>query len=61
MSEISLKSRAEIDVPTPEPTEDGFGVLVVMRAELASFAGVLGHDFILFVPMILCVVNIRII
>jgi hypothetical protein len=43
MSEISLKSRAEIDMPTPEPTHEGSRILVVMRAELAGFAGVLGH------------------
>ena len=43
MSKISLESRAEIDMPTPEPTEEGFGILIVMCAELAGFAGVLGH------------------
>ena len=43
MSKIGLKSRAEIDMPTPESTEERFGILVVMRAQLAVFAGVLGH------------------
>lgn len=31
-------------MPTPEPPKKGLGVLVVMRAELAVFAGVLGHS-----------------
>ena len=44
MGKKGLKARAEIDVPTPEPTHEGFRVLVVMRAELAVFAGVLGHS-----------------
>ena len=44
MGKIGLKARAEIDMPTPEPTHEGFRVLVVMRAELAVFAGVLGHS-----------------
>ena len=52
MGEIGLEARAEIDVPTPEPPEEGFGVLVVMRAEFAVFAGVLGHS------MYLCYTNI---
>ena len=43
MGEIGLEARAEVDVPAPEPTQEGFGILVVMRAELAVFAGVLGH------------------
>ena len=44
MGKIGLKARAEIDMPTPEPTHEGFRVLVVMCAELAVFAGVLGHS-----------------
>ena len=43
MGEIGLEARAEIDMPTPETTHERFRVLVVMRAELAVFAGVLGH------------------
>jgi hypothetical protein len=44
MGEIGLEARTEIDVPTPEPSHEGFGILVVMRAELAVFTGVLEHD-----------------
>ena len=44
MGEIGLEAGAEVDVPAPEPTHERFRVLVVMRAELAVFAGVLGHD-----------------
>ena len=44
MREIALESRAEIDMPAPEPADERLGVLVVMRAQLAVFAGVFGHD-----------------
>ena len=51
MGEIRLEARAEIDMPTPEPSEEGFGVLVVMCAELAVFAGVFIHDIKLSVTV----------
>ena len=51
MSEISPESRAEIDMPTPEPFHEGFRVLVVMRVELAVFAGVFIHDIKLSVTV----------
>ena len=43
MGKIGLEARTEIDMPTPKSTYEGFRVLVIMRAELAGFAGVLGH------------------
>ena len=43
MREIALESRAEIDMPAPEPADEGLGILVVMRAEFAVFAGVFVH------------------
>ena len=43
MRKISLESRAEVDVPAPESTEERFRILVVMRSEFAVFAGVFVH------------------
>ena len=43
MREIALESRAEIDMPTPESADERLGILVVVRAELAVFAGVFVH------------------
>ena len=40
MGEIGLPARAEVDVPAPEAAEQRLGILVVMCAELAGFAGV---------------------
>jgi hypothetical protein len=51
MGKIGLKARAEIDMPTPEPTHEGSWVLVVMRTELAVFAGVFFHDIKLSVTV----------
>ena len=43
MREIALESRAEVDMPPPEPADEGLGILVVMRAEFAVFAGEFVH------------------
>ena len=43
MGEIRLEAGAEVDVPTPESAQERLRGLVVMRAELAVFAGVVGH------------------
>ena len=43
MREIALESRAEIDMPAPEPAEEGLGILVVVRAEFAGGAGGFVH------------------
>ena len=43
MGEIGLEAGAEIDMPAPDAAEDRFGILVVMRPELAVFAGILCH------------------
>ena len=46
MSEEAFEARAEVDVPSPEAAQGRFGVLVVMRAELAVLARVFlfSHD-----------------
>ena len=41
MGEVTLETRAEVDVPAPEAAQGRFGVLVVMCAELAVLAGIL--------------------
>ena len=43
MREVSLESRAEIDVPTPEFTEERLRILVVMCSEFTVFTGILSH------------------
>lgn len=48
MREIALESRAEIDMPTPEPADERLRVLVVMRAQFAVFAGVFVHGGCVF-------------
>ena len=44
MSEVGFESGTEVDVPAPEPSEDRFGILVVVSAELAVLARVLCHN-----------------
>jgi hypothetical protein len=43
MGEICFETGAEVDMPAPEPAKDRFGILVVVRVELAVLARVLGH------------------
>ena len=45
MRKVGLESRAEIDVPAPEFTEERLRILVVMRSEFAVFAGVFVHGY----------------
>ena len=41
MGEVTLKARAEVNVPPPETAYCRLGILVVMCAKLAVLAGVL--------------------
>ena len=43
MRKEGLESRAEINVPAPEFTEERLRILVVMRSEFAVFARVFVH------------------
>lgn len=42
MREIRPEPRAEVDMPAPQPPQDGLGITVVVRAEAAGGAGVGG-------------------
>ena len=44
VGEEGLEAGAEVDMPAPEAAEDRFGILVVVRPELAVLARVLCHN-----------------